>query len=102
MARLCEISEKEYLDRKFEAAKEVLPTMLDKVDIAYITDVRKRGSLIFNTCAIADHLLQELGYRVKGNATAASMGQAEQDSTGIRKLSEMLLDDADKKKTGDE
>lgn len=87
MARLCEIKEKEYLDKKFEAAKEILPVLLDKVDSAYITDVRKRGSLIFNSVAVADHLLQELGYRVKGSSTSQA---PDQESTAIRKLSDML------------
>lgn len=90
MPRLCEIREKEYLDKKFEAAKEILPVMLNKVDVAYINDVRKRGSLIFNAVAVADHLLQELGYRIKGQATA--QGQS-QEATAIRKLGDMLKED---------
>lgn len=87
MPRLCEVKEKEYLDKKFEAAKEILPVMLDKVDVAYITDIRKRGSLIYNTVAVADHLLQELGYRVRGSESAK--GKTD-EATAIRKLEDML------------
>ena len=92
MPRLCEIREKEYLDKKFEAAKEILPVMLEKVDISYITDVRKRGSLIFNSVMVADHLLQELGYRIKGQASGSHQKPG-QDATAIRNLGEMLKDE---------
>ena len=84
MPRICEIKEKEYLDKKFEASKEILTVLLSQHSTDYIIDRKKRGSLIFHTCAIADDLLQELGYRVNGKK------KKDDSAEGIKALEAMF------------
>jgi hypothetical protein len=86
MSKIFEISDKEYQEKKFEVAKTLLPAMTDKQTEAFLIDKRKRGSLIFNCVAISDHLLQELGYQIKGKSSV----DGDQDKVGIRNLNEML------------
>lgn len=93
MPRICEIKEKEYLDKKFEAAKEIIGVMLSQHPPEYTIDARKRGSLIFNTCAIADDLLQELGYRVAGKKVSKNPNEM----TAMRKLEDILVEDKKRK-----
>jgi len=88
MARICEIKEKEYLDKKFEAAKQIIPVMLTQYPPEYVIDPKKRASLIFNGVSIAENLLQELGYRIAG--APVSNRPPGQDSTAIRKLGDMF------------
>ena len=86
MSQIIEISEKEYLEKKFDVAKTLLPTMAEKQTESFLIDKRKRGSLIFNCVAISDHLLQELGYQIEGKDPVGD----DADRTVIRNLGEML------------
>ncbi|MDP7321832.1 MAG: hypothetical protein QF441_14590 [Bacteriovoracaceae bacterium] len=86
-----ELDKKEYLEKKLNVAKEILPILLAQKSLDYITDVRKRGSLVYNTVAIADHLLIEVGFSQKGET--ASHRDSNEDRTAIRKLSELLKED---------
>lgn len=89
MPRICEIKEKEYLDKKFDAAKGIVIALLQQHPPEYVIDVKKRGSLIFNTCAVAEHLLQELGYRVAGK----KVSQDPTEMTAMRKLEDIFTTD---------
>lgn len=81
------ISEKEYLEKKLSVAKEVLPILLGKVDAdAFIADPLKRGSLVYKSSALADHLLKELGYE---QDTPSVVRAASQEKTGMINLDEL-------------
>lgn len=88
MARICEIKEKEYLDKKFEAAKEILPVLLNSVSQEYISDKKKRESLVYNSTIIADTLLRELGYRFKGQPKQI---EEEYDITAINEINDLII-----------
>lgn len=87
MEKIVELTGKEFLEKRFEAAKEILPMLLNKNDLEYIVDSRKRTSLIFHAVKIADNLLAEVGYTFKGSENQI---QNNEDLTAIRKLSDLL------------
>ena len=83
------IDEKEYLEKKLSIAKEVLPVLLSKVDAdAFIADPLKRGSLVYKSSAIADHLLKEVGYELS-RQPSTSQPKASHDKTGMIKLDDL-------------
>jgi hypothetical protein len=86
MSKTFEVTTEEYQQKKFEVAKTLLPSMADKQTEAFLIDKRKRGSLIFNCVAISEHLMQELGYQVKGKSAVDD----DEERTVIRNLGEML------------
>ncbi len=92
MKSIVEINEKEYADRKLEAAKTILPVMMSQLSMEYMQDTRKRASVIYNAVAIANEMLREIGFVPTG---ASANPEKNTDRTAIRKLSEMLGDDED-------
>lgn len=83
------IDEKEYLEKKLSIAKEVLPVLLSKVDAdAFIADPLKRGSLVYKSSAIADHLLKEVGYELS-RQPSTPQPKASHDKTGMIKLDDL-------------
>ena len=93
MQKLYELDEKEFLLKKLEAAKEILPVLLSQHPPEYVIDVKKRSSVIYNCVSIASDLLNEVGFIVKG----ASKAVPEEDRTAIRKLEDILKEDQKKK-----
>lgn len=85
MSKTFEITEEEYQEKRFEVAKHLLPSLVDKQTEAFLIDKRKRGSLLFNCVAISTHLLEELGYTRKGVSR-----ESEMDRTAIRNLGEIF------------
>lgn len=82
------ITEKEYLEKKLAVAMEVLPVLLSKIDSdAYIADPLKRGSLVYKSSALAEHLLKEIGYELSAVATANQT--ASQEKTGMLNLNDL-------------
>ncbi|MBD66856.1 MAG: hypothetical protein CME62_16760 [Halobacteriovoraceae bacterium] len=94
MSRKYAISEKDYIEKKLEVAKNLLPTMVGQQTEAYVQDPRKRESLIYNCVAISDHLLREIGFCVSGSQAREATDI--HNKTAIRKLSEMLNEDKKK------
>lgn len=87
------ITEKEYLEKKLSVAKEILPILLSKVDPdKFIADPLKRGSLVYKSSALAEHLLTEIGFEKGGAATSKplqKMPQASQEKTGMINLNDI-------------
>ena len=84
------IDEKEYLEKKLSIAKEILPVLLSKVDAdAFIADPLKRGSLVYKSSALADHLLKEIGYELGRISSPVSHPKASQEKTGMLKLDDL-------------
>ena len=100
LMRVLKIDEKEYMLKKLEVAKHLLPTMVGQHTEEYMIDVRKRASLIYNCVAISDHLLREVGYRCASGAgakkikTEPSSGEEPGDTTAIRELGQFLKDNS--------
>lgn len=88
MGKRIKISEKDYQEKLFEVAKTLLPSMVDKQTEAYLVDRKKRGSLVFNCVAVAQHLLEELGYEDSDSDVIPG-----QDQTAIRNLNDILSED---------
>lgn len=103
------ISEKEYLEKKLNIAKEVLPTLLSGVDHdAFIADPRKRASLVYKSGALADALLREIGFesdqlsnqsKPADSSAQSSDTRAGQEKTGMIDISRLKeLNDLKNKK----
>jgi hypothetical protein len=80
-----ELSHKEYLEKKLEAAKEIIPVLMSQQSNEYMRDVRKRASVIYNSVAIAGEMLSEVGLYPEGKITSV-----DHESTAIRKLSDIM------------
>ena len=85
-----ELSHKEYLEKKLEAAKEIIPILMSQQSNEYMRDVRKRASVIYNSVALAGEMLSEVGLYPEGKNADIS-----HESTAIRKLSDILDSDED-------
>ncbi len=100
MKKLVKLTNKEYLDRQLATAQTILPVLLGYQSIDFISDVRKRGSVIYNSVAMAGEVLKEVGFTTD---EIQESGGDLQDRTAIRKLSELLGSDSEegdeKKKT---
>ena len=88
------ISKKEYLEKKLSIAKEVLPELLSKIDAdKFIADPLKRGSLVYKSSALADALLQEIGYELSQHddvpAKPQQIQKASQEKTGMINLNDI-------------
>lgn len=88
------INREDYYTKKLDTAKEILPILISQHSMDYITDVRKRASLIYNSVAIADELLDEVGFTIEGEEIRK---KSTDEVTAIRKLSELLKEDKNKK-----
>lgn len=94
MNNLIELDEKDYMEKKFQAAKEILPTLLSQYPPEYVIDKKKRGSVIYNCVAIAGALLDEVGYIPKGKPHFLGGGEDDsEDKTAIRNLGDLLKED---------
>ncbi len=91
MKKYIEIERSEYIYKKLDAAKEILPVLIAQHSMDYITDVRKRASLVYNSVAMANELLEEAGLVIKGEPVRSK--DPGEEVTAIRKLSELLKED---------
>ncbi len=92
MKKLVKLTNKEYLDRQLATAQTILPVLLGYQSIDFISDVRKRGSVIYNSVAMAGEVLKEVGFTTD---EIQESGGDLQDRTAIRKLSELLGSDSE-------
>lgn len=81
--RRIEIPEKEFEEKRFTAAKDILAGALTHEKIEAMGDSIQRQAVVFNCISIADTLLEELGYARKVNP----------DHTTVRNLKDILKDD---------
>lgn len=68
-----EIGDKEYYEKRYEVSKEILAGAITHEKIDTMGDTIQRQSLVFNCIAIADILLEELGYTRKMSSDHASI-----------------------------
>lgn len=88
MGKKIKISAEDYQEKLFDVAKTLLPSMVDKQTESYLVDRKKRGSLVFNCVAVAQHLLEELGYEDTDTGVIAG-----EDQTTIRNLNDILREE---------
>tara|TARA_Y100000590_G_C15447546_1_gene911376 strand:- start:372 stop:662 length:291 start_codon:yes stop_codon:yes gene_type:complete len=93
MKEYLELEEKEYMEKQLKTAQAILPILVSQQSIEYMTDVRKRASVIYNGVAIAGEVLKEVGFIKKG---MNPNGENAEDRTAIRKLSEILQEEQKK------
>lgn len=68
-----EVSDKEFFEKRYECAKEILAGAITHEKIDTMGDSIQRQALVFNCISIADLLMEELGYQRKMNPDHASV-----------------------------
>ncbi|MBY0413642.1 MAG: hypothetical protein K2Q18_05735 [Bdellovibrionales bacterium] len=82
MSEKFEISAQEYQEKKYQISKDILASVLTHEYLEKGVEFKRRVNLIFNCILVANNLMDELGYHVKGNKT--------DEGTSIRKLQDIL------------
>lgn len=69
-----EVSDKEYFEKRYECAKEILAGAISHEKIEQMGDSSvQRQAIVFNCITLADMLMEELGYARKMNPDHASV-----------------------------
>ena len=92
MKKMVKLTDKEFLDRQLATAQTILPVLIGHQSIEFISDIRKRGSVIYNSVAMAGEVMKEVGFTTEEIQTN---GGDLQERTAIRKLSELLGSESD-------
>lgn len=92
MKKTVKLTDKEFLDRQLATAQTILPVLIGHQSIEFMTDVRKRASVIYNSVAMAGEVMKEVGFV---NDVDDQQDGNPQERTAIRKLSELLGSEED-------
>ncbi len=77
-----ELTPEQYQEKKYEISKDILASVLTVEYLENGVEFKRRANLIFNCILVANNLMEELGYNVKGAKT--------DEGTSVRRLKDIF------------